>query len=95
MSKFKVKKMLLGEMERVNKEAQFVDVGSTEYLNVAKSQREYAEGIAKLKTDIDPNTLISVGSAMSMLYITMIYSETRILDTRLANTIKTWFLRIK
>ena len=95
MNKNKVKKVMLNEMNRVNEEAKNIEVGSQEYLNAAKAQREYAEGIAKLKWDLDPNTILSVGTTLSMLYVTMIYSETRILDTRLANTIKTWFLRIK
>ena len=75
------RKELEEEVIRVKNEASGLDVGSEEYLNACKAQNQLSEAAGKLKK-VDTTALISGGSSVVMLVVYMIFSDTRIIDTR-------------
>ena len=88
--KISVTKELKEEIKRVKEEMSKYPVGSEEYLNAAKAENQLAETIGKL-SPIDKTVLITTGGSCVMFIIYMIFSETRIMDTRGIQFVKSLF----
>lgn len=88
----KIKSNLLDEIERLRREAEFLEIGSEEYLNNCKAQNQLAECVKKLEI-LDANTLIPGCISVVMFIIYMILQQTRIVDLRPIQAIKGLFKR--
>ena len=80
------------EVLRIQGEASTLDVGSEEFLNAMKAANQAAEAATKMKK-VDANVLIPAGSSVVMLIVYYLMTETRIMDTRPIQFVKSLFKR--
>ena len=80
------------EVLRIRENAEVYDVGSEEFLNAMKASNQAAEAATKMKK-VDANVLIPGISSVAMLGVYVVLTETRILDTRPIQFVKSLFRR--
>lgn len=80
------------EVLRIQGQASTLDVGSEEFLNAMKAANQAAEAATKMKK-VDANAMIPACGSVVMLIVYYLMTETRIMDTRPIQFVKSLFKR--
>ena len=86
------RKKVLDELSQNVEGMQNLEVGSEEYLNATKAANQLAESQQKLKA-VDWLQVANLGVSSLLVVVTIVASETHILDTRPVSFVRSLFKR--
>ena len=92
MGKLNARKAVLMVMDRKSKELENYDAGSEEFLTGTKGINQLAESAQKMK-QVDWMEVARLGTTVVLTAVTIVASETRILDTKPVQWIKGLVMR--
>lgn len=85
-----VRRKVLDELSANVDNMKELEIGSEEYLNAAKANNQQAEAAQKLKS-VDWMQIVSIGSSIFCTVMTIVASQTSIIDTRPVTFVRSLF----